>query len=125
MPTATFDLPAMYADHHVALVRQMVLALPGVTAVTASAARHQLEVTFDPAQLTEAALTSALTQNGYPPGSAPSEHLSYTGELQQHSVALEHRETASKTNYAAPALGACPGLEPRIVAGEHPADRQN
>lgn len=65
METVTIDLPAMYGDHHVLEVRQLLLKLPGVTDVYASSSFQVAEVTFDPAQTGEEAFTTVLEKAGY------------------------------------------------------------
>jgi copper chaperone CopZ len=55
----------MYADHHVTEVRRILLALPGIEAVSASSAFHVVEITHDPSVVTESAITQALDEAGY------------------------------------------------------------
>ncbi|HMK92279.1 MAG TPA: hypothetical protein VK576_04710 [Thermoleophilia bacterium] len=64
-------LPAMWADHHVLAVRDVLSALPGVGHVDASARDFGLRVAFDPAATDAAAITAALTGAGYRPGDLP------------------------------------------------------
>lgn len=65
MKTLSLPLPAMYGDHHVIEVRRILLALPGITAVQASSAFQQAEVTYDPTQTDEVTITQALDTAGY------------------------------------------------------------
>lgn len=65
MTTMTVSLPAMYGDHHVAEVRRLLLALPGVQDVYASSAFQAAEVTFDPAQIQPASIEKTLGEAGY------------------------------------------------------------
>ena len=65
METTTFELPAMYADHHVLEVRRILLETPGVEDVYASSAFHVVEVTFDPEKTDVGALVEALDKAGY------------------------------------------------------------
>ncbi len=124
MGKITLKLPGMYGDHHVVKVRQVVTALPGVTEVSASAALQQIVVAFDPAKLSAEAITSALAESGYPPGEAPAGLVPTADDL-RHVVATVRAEATPESKYSAPpGVGACPGLEPRVVAGEHPADRK-
>jgi len=51
MENALFTVPSMYADHHVIAVREVLLAMPGVEDVSASAAWQQVQVVYDPANL--------------------------------------------------------------------------
>jgi copper chaperone CopZ len=65
METATFDLPAMYGDHHVIEVRRILLEMEGVAEVYASSAFHVVEITFDPSQVSADALEARLEEAGY------------------------------------------------------------
>jgi excisionase family DNA binding protein len=59
------DVPAMYGDHHVLEVRQILLALPGVQTVHASSAFKAVEIEFDPAQIGPKQLAAPLAEAGY------------------------------------------------------------
>lgn len=65
METITVDLPTMYGDHHVAEVRRILLAMPGVEDVYASSAFHVVRARVDPAQVSEADLRAKLSEAGY------------------------------------------------------------
>lgn len=65
MTSAVLDVPAMYADHHVVEVRRLLLGLPGVNAVYASSAFHQVEIDFDPDITKAEALEEHLAAAGY------------------------------------------------------------
>ena len=65
METFTLDVPRMYGDHHVAEVRRILLAMPGVEDVYASSAFHVARVRIDPAQVSEANLYTVLDAAGY------------------------------------------------------------
>jgi copper chaperone CopZ len=65
MEKKTFELPAMYADHHVVEVRRILLEMPGVKDVYASSAFQMAEVTFDEAVVTETAIKQHLEDAGY------------------------------------------------------------
>ncbi|MHB0877914.1 MAG: heavy-metal-associated domain-containing protein [Anaerolineae bacterium] len=58
----------MYADHHVQRVRQVLLALPGVDSVWASAAEMRVEVGYRAGETNASAIRQALEQAGYPEG---------------------------------------------------------
>jgi copper chaperone CopZ len=60
-----YDLPTMYADHHVLEVRQMLLAIPGVMDVYASSAFQFVEVTFDESQTNDLQISMVLDEAGY------------------------------------------------------------
>ena len=54
----------MYGDHHVLRVRETLLGIKGVDAVTASAARRKVAVTFDEKATSADAIRAALDQAG-------------------------------------------------------------
>jgi copper chaperone CopZ len=64
---AVFQVPKMYADHHVLVVRNALLALKGVEEVIASSAFRRVVVHFDPKQLTPKQIGTALDGAGYGP----------------------------------------------------------
>jgi copper chaperone CopZ len=66
MEKAQFSVPAMWADHHVLKVREMLAALPGVQDVIASSAFHAVAVNYDPETLGREAIVEALSEAGYP-----------------------------------------------------------
>lgn len=66
MQKITLDVPSMYADHHVLAVRDLLAGLAGVEEIYASSAWKQIQVSFDPAQLEEAAIRQTLADGGYP-----------------------------------------------------------
>ncbi|MBZ0274628.1 MAG: heavy-metal-associated domain-containing protein [Anaerolineae bacterium] len=65
MDNLIINLPRMYGDHHVTQVRQILLALPGVTDVYASSSFQVVEVRYDPAVLDAAAINATLDAAGY------------------------------------------------------------
>jgi copper chaperone CopZ len=65
MEKKSFELPAMYADHHVVEVRRILLELPGVKDVYASSAFQVVEVSYDPEVVSETALAEKLQEAGY------------------------------------------------------------
>ncbi len=65
MEEAQIHVPAMYGDHHVVEVRQILLQIPGVLEVYASSCFQTVQVKFDPAQTGKSAITSALETAGY------------------------------------------------------------
>ena len=119
----SISLPAMFGDHHVVQVRQIVMALPGVKEVRASASRRKISVTFNPAQLSLEALCAALAQGGFAPGVQPAEAHGAGGSLP--IVAAADQVDIREAKYSPPpAFGVCPGLETRYVGSDHPADRK-
>jgi copper chaperone CopZ len=65
METITIDVPRMYGDHHVAEVRRILLAMPGVEDVYASSAFHVARARIDPAKVSESDLRTRLDEAGY------------------------------------------------------------
>lgn len=64
----TLFIPRMYGDHLVTEVRRILLDLPGVQDVWASAARYQARVTYDPTIISVEEIEAALEQAGFPIG---------------------------------------------------------
>jgi copper chaperone CopZ len=65
MEKKAYELPAMYADHHVVEVRRILLELPGVKDVYASSAFQVAEVTYDPEVVSDTEITGKLEEAGY------------------------------------------------------------
>ena len=65
MEKKSFELPAMYADHHVVEVRRLLLETSGVKDVYASSAFHVADVTYDPDVVSESELAEKLSEAGY------------------------------------------------------------
>ncbi|RLC82477.1 MAG: hypothetical protein DRI61_02215 [Chloroflexi bacterium] len=68
MERVTFDLPLMYADHHVKAVRDVLLGVDGVGDVYASSMLKKVIVSYDPEKVTPALLEEKLKEAGYEPG---------------------------------------------------------
>jgi copper chaperone CopZ len=65
MEKLTFEVPAMYGDHHVSEVRRILLEIPGVEDVYASSAFRIVEVSFDPNITSEPVLEAKMQEAGY------------------------------------------------------------
>ena len=65
METKTFEAPALYGDHHVTEVRQILQGLTGVSEVYASSAFQVIEVKFDPEKISAEDITEQLDKAGY------------------------------------------------------------
>ena len=65
MRTKSFDVPAMYGDHHVSDVRRILLEIPGVEDVYASSAFRVVEVTYDEKKVNDLVLQTKLDDAGY------------------------------------------------------------
>lgn len=70
MRDVVIDVPAMYADHHVLKVRELLSGIEGVSDVQASAARRKVAVHFDANQTSVESIGDALAAAGYAPGQA-------------------------------------------------------
>ena len=75
MQQIILDVPAMYGDHHVMRVREVLLEAAGVKEVTASGARRKVAVGFDEKATSSEAIVKALTSAGYTPGEATAPHV--------------------------------------------------
>ena len=65
METKTFEVPALYADHHVTEVRKILLELEGVKDVYASSAFQIVEVTYDETKINDLEIAIKLDEAGY------------------------------------------------------------
>ena len=65
MEKAIINVPAMYGDHHVLEVRQILFAQSGVDDVSASSCFQTVEVEFDPAKTNSEEITAILAEAGY------------------------------------------------------------
>lgn len=83
MEKKSFELPAMYADHHVVEVRRLLLEMSGVKDVYASSAFHVADVTYDPSKVSEEEIAEKLSDAGY---------------LGEFSVIAEAGEAAASSN---------------------------
>jgi len=64
--TIRLEIPRLYGDHHTIAVRQALAQLAGIRQVWASAALHEVQVSFDPAATGPAAIEAQLAKAGYP-----------------------------------------------------------
>ena len=62
----TLTAPDISCGHCVATVQETVRELAGVNTVTANADSKQVEITFDPGQVSVAQIESAMDEAGYP-----------------------------------------------------------
>ncbi len=121
MEKQSYNLPAMYADHHVVEVRRILLGLPGVTDVYASSAFQVAEVTYDPDVVKEPEITMALEEAGYlgeltitAEAGTPATSKNGDGVYFRHTEVYEQtKETigfVQNVSYAGRALWPCPGI---------------
>jgi copper chaperone CopZ len=121
METKIFEVPALYADHHVTEVRKILLGLEGVTDVYASSAFQIVEVTYDETRINDLEIAVKLDDSGYlGEWSLPIETgaAAQTTEGQnpyfRHSTTYETiKQTVSfgqKVTYQGRPLWHCPGI---------------
>ena len=67
MERVSLSAPAMYADHHVLKVREVLFALEGVQDVYASSAWQTVVVSYDEDKVESAAIEEALSKAGFGP----------------------------------------------------------
>lgn len=65
MQTKTFEMPALFGDHHVTEVRRILLELPGVKEVYASSAFRLVEVAYDEKSINDLEIALKLDEAGY------------------------------------------------------------
>jgi copper chaperone CopZ len=121
MEKQSYNLPAMYADHHVVEVRRILLGLSGVTDVYASSAFQVVEVTYDPDVVKEPEITKALEEAGYlgeflvtEESASPVDSKNGDETFFRHTEIYEQtKETigfAQNVSYVGRPLWPCPGI---------------
>jgi len=119
----TLELPSMYGDHHVAEVRRLLLALPGVQELYASSAFRAVEVHYAADRLDAEQIKAALEEAGYLDELSVPEETGATSELKngdkpffRHTAAaVKAHEPVSfrqKVPYVGRPLWPCPGMGP-------------
>ncbi|MCX7669361.1 MAG: heavy-metal-associated domain-containing protein, partial [Anaerolineae bacterium] len=66
MEKLQFNIPGMWADHHVLKVRNVLTGMAGVQDVVASSAFRMVALNYDPAVVTPEQIAAALASAGYP-----------------------------------------------------------
>ncbi|MFH2102712.1 MAG: heavy-metal-associated domain-containing protein [Chloroflexota bacterium] len=123
MQTKSFDVPALYGDHHTSDVRRILLGLPGVTDVYASSAFRIVEVTFDEKKISDKELHAKLTDAGYlgewPFYQEDGKAIGEDGgdrQVMRHSASYEQTKQvvgfAQRIAYQGRPLWPCPGIGP-------------
>jgi len=120
--TITIDTPALYGDHHVLEVRQLLQELTGIEDIYVSSAFHIVEVTFDSEKLNEAEIIGKLEEKGY------LDQLSFAQEVgvapysegEKQDAFFRHTEVfetsrrvvsfAQNVSYSGRPLWNCPGM---------------
>jgi copper chaperone CopZ len=83
MGKITLDVPALWADHHVLRVRDVLVPMEGVEEVYASSAWKQVLVGYDEAKTDQSTIEAALAEAGYPVGGDGVSELVKPGESQR------------------------------------------
>jgi len=121
METKSFEVPALYADHHVTEVRRILMELNGVKEVYASSAFRVVEVTYDEKKINDLEIAIRLDEAGYlgewtipiemgtvaqqGDGQKPYFRHTTTYETTKQTVSF-----AQKVNYKGRPLWHCPGM---------------
>lgn len=71
MEKVTFNIPAMWADHHTLAVRETLSQVSGVQEVVASPLYKDVLIRYNPAAVTPDALAQILAEAGYEIGKVP------------------------------------------------------
>jgi copper chaperone CopZ len=121
MEKKSYELPAMYADHHVVEVRRILFELPGVKDVYASSAFHVAEVTYDPEVVGESAIAGKLEEAGYlgefavttetgKPGTSKNGDGIYFRHTEVYEQTKDTIGFAQNMSYVGRPLWPCPGI---------------
>jgi hypothetical protein len=122
MKTVTYEVPALYGDHHVVEVRRLLMEIPGVQDIYASSAFHLLEVSFDPEKTTEKVIEEKLTEGGYlgeialPVEASAATYLesdrseSYFRHTEVFETTQKVVSFTQEVNYSGKPLWNCPGM---------------
>jgi copper chaperone CopZ len=65
MKSVTFEVPALFGDHHVIEIRNQLLSIPGVEEVYASSAFQIVEVSYDEELTNDINIAMKLDELGY------------------------------------------------------------
>ncbi len=121
MKSVTFQVPAMYGDHHVVEVRRILSAIPGVEDIYASSAFRVVQVTYNESQTNDLDIQVKLDNAGYlgewtiltetgkavgsGEGKPPFQRHTATYEVLRQTVSF-----AQNVNYQGRPLWPCPGM---------------
>jgi len=83
MEKTVFDVPALWADHHVLKVREALVGLDGVETIYASSAWKQVLVTYDPDRIAPEQIQQSLVDAGYPIGEGGPPILSHANAVRR------------------------------------------
>ena len=122
MQTKRFEMPALFADHHVLEVRRILLELPGVSEVYASSAFQVVEVQYDENKINDLQIAVKLDEAGYlgewtvPAEAGPEVQRirAEPGSFFRHSAVYETTKKtvafAQRVGYQGRPLWHCPGM---------------
>jgi copper chaperone CopZ len=121
MATKTFEVPALYGDHHVTEVRRILQELEGVTDVYASSAFQIVEVTYDEQKINDLEIAVKLDEAGYlGEWTVPAETGVAVQQSEGQKPYFRHTTTyettkqtvsfAQSVNYRGRPLWHCPGM---------------
>ena len=121
METKSFEVPALYGDHHVTEVRRILLELEGVVDVYASSAFQVVEVTYDASKINDLQIALRLDEAGYlgewtipiEMGTAaqlPEKHKTLSRHTATYETTKQTVSFAQKVNYQGRPLWPCPGM---------------
>ena len=134
MEKKTFEVPALYGDHHVTEVRRILLELKGVKEVYASSAFQTVEVTYDGKKISDREIGAKLKEAGYlgewtvPVEAGAAAHPADGGERPyfRHTTVYETTKKtvtfAQRVNYNGRPLWPCPGMGTLPVTRDEEAD---
>jgi copper chaperone CopZ len=100
MNKVTFDVPSLWADHHVLKAHAALTNLDGVESVHVSAAWKQVLVSFDPNKTDEATIQKALAEAGFPVGEGGVPVLALPTENRKDPAWTDADFRMTKTNRA-------------------------
>lgn len=122
MEKISFNVPAMYGDHHVIEVQRILLEIPGVEEVSASSCFHTVEIAFDGSKVGRNEIQNKLEQAGYldeltvpvetdtavtQTNGAQKPFFRHTAAFEQTKQTVSFAQTVS---YAGRPLWPCPGM---------------
>ena len=121
METKTFEVPALYGDHHVTEVRRILLELEGVVEVYASSAFQVVEVTYNPTKINDLQIALKLDEAGYLgewtipiemgiTAQSPENHKTNSRHTATYETTKQTVSFAQRVNYQGRPLWPCPGM---------------
>jgi copper chaperone CopZ len=97
MEKATFNIPAMWADHHTLAVRKALGQVDGIKEVIASSLYKDVLIKYDPGAVTADELAHTLAKAGYDSTKAP-ELPAYPERINDTSDWFQFQERITETD---------------------------